>query len=138
MTTNNADLKLLTAIQNSFPLEPSEVLRILSYIGAGSTIVAAGVSYWHIKGGELKRVTVQLPLPGLGLITDDSFLYQELMADLCCVEEQMLNDGIEPKDFDKCLYVITLSKADPKQGTYPKTFPHFFARSNVPADQELQ
>ncbi len=137
MTTNNADLKLLTAIQNSFPLEPSEVLRILSYIGAGSTIVAAGVSYWHIKGGELKRVTAQLPLPGLGLITDDSFLYQELMADLCCVEEQMLNDGIEPIDFDKCLYIITLSKGDPTKGIYPKTFPHFFSRSNIPADTEV-
>ncbi len=136
MTTNN-DLKLLTAIQNSFPLEPSEVLRILSYIGAGSTIVAAGVSYWQINGGELKRVTVQLPLPGLGLITDDSFLYQELMADLCCVEEQMLNDGIEPIDFDKCLYIITLSKGDPAKGIYPKTFPHFFSRSNIPADTEV-
>ncbi len=135
--STNTDLKLLTAIQNSFPLEPSEVLRILSYIGAGSTIVAAGVSYWQINGGELKRVTVQLPLPGLGLITDDSFLYQELMADLCCVEEQMLNDGIEPIDFDKCLYIITLSKGDPKEGNYPKTFPHFFTRSNVPADTEV-
>ncbi len=136
--STNTDLKLLTAIQNAFPLEPSEVLRLVSHISAGSMIVAAGISYWQIKGGELKRVTTQMPLPGLGMITDDSLLYQELMADLCCVEEQMINEGIDPIDFDKCLYIITLSKGDPKEGTYPDTTPHFFYRSNLPVDQELQ
>lgn len=121
-------LHVLERLQDAFELNNEETIRIASYISAGHRLVAAGIACWTLKpNGELKRVTTQLPIAGLQLICDDSFLWQELMSELGCVEVKLL-DNASPKDFDRCLYLYTL---DPKN---PKVQLHFFTR--VFADTE--
>lgn len=115
-------IAVLESLQNAFSLNTEETIRIASHISAGHRLVAAGIATWSLNGkGELRRVTTQLNILGLQLICDDSFLFQELMADLGCLEVQLMEDAAL-KDLDRCLYLYTL---DPKN---PKVKLHFFTR----------
>lgn len=121
-------LSVLDRLQDSFELNAEETIRIASYISAKHRLIAAGIACWSVnKNGELKRITTQLPIAGLQMICDDSFLWQELMADLGCLEVQLMETA-KPSDFDRCMYLYTL---DPKD---PKVKLHFFTR--VFADTE--
>lgn len=116
-------LQVLERLQDAFELNTDETIRIASYISAGHRLVSAGIACWSVSPkGDLKRVTTQLPIKGLQLICDDSFLWQELMSEIGCLEVKLVEDGADPKDFDRCMYLYTL---DPKN---PRVQLHFFTR----------
>lgn len=126
-------IRILEDIDNVFPLRDAEKMRLMSYISAEYELISAGITCWTVnRNKHLKRVTTQLPIPGLQLITDDSSTWQELMAELGCIEVRMIADGQVPSSFDKCLYVYVLNA----KVAYPKLMPLFFARVKTDSKAE--
>lgn len=103
----NKNLKSLDQLQTHFDLRSEDILKIVSYLSAGHDLIASGVSIWSAIKGKVNRTTTQFHISGMCLISDDTLLYQELMADLTCYQEILLQDT-KPEDMDRVMYLYTL------------------------------
>lgn len=98
---NNKNATAFEILKTKFALMPDDLIKINAYVSAGHDLVAAGISTWHFNKGKLSRQTEQLRIVGMCLIQDDSFLYQQLMADLQRIQED--NTDL----LDRVLYLYT-------------------------------
>lgn len=107
---DNRNLRSFELLQKAFDFEPDDLIKIHTHLCAGHELISAGISTWHLIAGKLSRHTEQLRIPGLCLILDDTFLYQELMADLHCLQENLIAEGNKPESLDRVLYLYTKHK----------------------------